>query len=247
MSNFLAGIIGSLLAGLATAIGGVPVLFSKVYSRKVLDTMLGFSAGVMLAATAFSLLVPAIRTGGVWKTSIGVVMGSIFVELVDRYIPHEHFFRGHEGPPSHLKKIFLLMIAITIHNFPEGMAVGVGFGSGNFGMATSLAIAIGIQNIPEGSAVAMPLLKMGFSKQKAFLFALLSGLVEPVGGLIGAGIVSFTSRLLPYMMGLAAGAMIYVISDEMIPESHSEGNEKNATFGVISGFLVMMILDNIFG
>ncbi len=163
MTNpILLGFLASLAAGLATGVGALPVLFFKKRpSQRYLDLMLGFAAGVMLAATAFSLLIPAIEDGGAWVAVGGLLLGALVLHLIDRFVPHEHFIRGHEGPSSRLRKIWLFVIAITIHNFPEGLAVGVGFGGGALGPAIALAIGIGLQNMPEGLAVALPLVGEG--------------------------------------------------------------------------------------
>jgi ZIP family zinc transporter len=241
------GLLASLIAGLATGLGALPVLFMKNISHRALDTMLGFAAGIMLAATAFSLLVPAIELGGVWITVISFIVGGFFVYLLDRYVPHEHLFKGREGPSSSLSRVSLLILAITIHNFPEGLAVGVSFGSGDISAGIVIATAIGLQNIPEGSAVAFPLIRERFSRKKAIWYAILTGLVEPIGGLIGVSLVTLARPILPCGLAFAAGAMAFVVSHEMIPESHRKGHEIEATIGFIMGFAVMMLLDTVFG
>jgi ZIP family zinc transporter len=154
---------------------------------------------------------------------------------------------GKEGPASRLKKVWLFIIAITIHNFPEGLAVGVGFGAGDIGGGTSLAIGIGIQNMPEGLAVALPLIGLGYNRWRAIGYAALTGLVEPIGGLLGVGAVTYFSPILPFGLAFAAGAMLFVISDEIIPETHAMGKSRLATFGVMIGFVIMMALDNLLG
>ena len=246
MSLIPLGFLASLAAGLATGLGAVPVLFTKHASERLLDTMLGFAAGVMLAATSFSLLIPAIEIGGVWVTVAGLAIGAIFLALMDRLVPHMHFISGREGPASHLSRVWLLILAITIHNFPEGLSVGIGFGTGNIGSATALAIAIGLQNMPEGLAVALPLAREGYSRGRSLWYATLTGLVEPVGGLIGVSVVTIARPILPYGLAFAAGAMLYVVFDEMIPESHRKGHEREATFGGIVGVGLMMVLDTVF-
>jgi len=243
----LIGFIASLLAGLATGLGAVLVLFFKKVTAKFLDSALGFAAGVMLSATFFSLLLPAIEKGGILKTVTGFILGVLFVNYADKFIPHKHFVRGEKGPVSSLRKLWLFIFAITIHNFPEGLAVGVGFGDGDIKAGTVLAIGIGLQNIPEGLAVSFPLLREGYKRFPAFLIGLLTGLVEPVGGLLGISLVSLGKFLLPYGLAFAAGAMLFVISEEIIPESHSRGNDRQATMGIIIGFLLMMILDTLLG
>ena len=240
--------LATLGTGIATGLGALPTLLTVRIGDKLLDGMLGFAAGVMLAATSFSLLLPSIEVGGVWVTVAGVLIGAAFVALMDKVVPHVHFISGAEGPPSPtLKRITLLILAITIHNFPEGMAVGVGFGSENLDVAIALAIAIALQNMPEGLAVALPLVREGYARGKAILYALLSGLVEPIGGILGAALVSVAHPLLPWGLSFAAGAMLYVVSEEMIPETHRKGFAKVGTTGLLVGFVVMMVLDNLFG
>ncbi len=255
--SILLGLLASGAAGLATGFGAIPVLIGGKFSRKSLDMMLGFAAGVMLAASSFSLLVPSLEIStaqmgpalAVFPVSVGFLLGGVFVHLADRYVPHEHFIKGHEGPPSQTSRIWLLILAITIHNFPEGLAVGVAFGWGpeHIGTGVALALAIGIQNVPEGLAVAMPMVREGYSIKKASSYAILTGLVEPIGGLIGVSVVSFVAPILPYALAFAAGAMVFVVSDEMVPESHSGGFARTATIGLMIGFVIMMVLDNIFG
>jgi len=240
------GSVASLLAGLATGAGALPVLFTRKVSDKLLDVMLGFSAGVMLAATFFSLLVPAIDLGGIWVAVFGIMFGAITLHLVDRFIPHFHPALGAEGPSSRLSRVWLFALAITIHNFPEGLAVGVSFGSRDVAAGLVVATAIGLQNMPEGLAVALPLLREGYSRRRSFWFGTLTGLVEPVGGILGVALVSFFHQILPWALTFAAGAMLFVLSDEIIPESHRKGFEREATFGLITGFLVMMLLDCLF-
>ncbi len=246
MKVVVIGVLASFLAGLATSIGALPVFFIKRLSKKVYCGMLGFAAGVMLAATFFSLLVPALLKGNIYEVVLGFILGVAFLELTARFIPHEHFFMGKEGVNSHLRRIFLFILAITIHNFPEGLSVGVGFGLDNVKAAVVLAIGIGIQNIPEGAAVALPLRSQGYSKSLSFFIAALTGLVEPIGGFLGVVLVVVFAKILASALAFAAGCMLYVISGEIIPESHREGGGKVATFWLIVGFLAMMILDNIF-
>jgi ZIP family zinc transporter len=254
MSIITMGIIASTLAGLATGVGALPAFFFKNVSDKILNTMLGGAAGVMLAATSFSLIVPGIEHGnqvwpgfGVYIVVFGMLFGAVFLDRIDKWLPHEHFVLGHEGPSSSLKRIWLFVIAITIHNFPEGLAVGVGFGTGDVGAGTSLAMGIGLQNMPEGLAVAMPLIGLGYNRYRAVGIALLTGLVEPVGGVLGVAAVTVFHSVLPFGLAFAAGAMLFVISDEIIPETHSKGKSRMATFGVMIGFVIMMALDNLLG
>ena len=240
------GAIASLAAGLATGAGALPVLFTRRISDRLLDVMLGFSAGVMLAATSFSLIVPALDLGGPWVAVLGLILGALVLHLVDRFIPHFHPIIGAEGPPSKLSKVWLFVIAITIHNFPEGLAVGVSFGGGDAAAGLVIALAIGLQNMPEGLAVALPLLREKYSRIKSLGYATLTGLVEPVGGLLGVALISVFQPILPWGLAFAAGAMLFVVSDEMIPESHRKGFAREATFGLIAGFVVMMFLDTLF-
>jgi len=247
MSIILIGSLASLIAGLATGMGALLVFFIKRVSDRFLDASLGFAAGIMLAATTFSLIIPAIEIGGICKTVIGIVLGTLFLIYAERFTPHMHRVAGIKGPSTALSKLWLFVLAIAIHNFPEGMAVGVGFGSGNIRTGTILAIGIGLQNMPEGLAVAIPLLREKTTRLKAFLIALFTGLVEPIGGFWGISIVSVGKFLLPYGLAFAAGAMLFVISEEIIPETHSRGNDREATIGIIVGFIIMMVLDNVFG
>ena len=254
MSPIALGFVASLLAGLASGVGALPVLFFKEIPQRLVNILLGGAAGVMLAATSFSLVVPGIESGealwpgyGVYVVVVGMLIGAVFLDQMDRHLPHEHIIMGHEGPNSALRKIWLFIIAITIHNFPEGLAVGVGFGTGDVGAGISLAIGIGIQNMPEGLAVALPLLALGYSRGRAIGAATLTGLVEPVGGFLGAAAVTVFHPILPLGLAFAAGAMLFVISDEIIPETHSRGKSRPATFGVMVGFVIMMALDNLLG
>ncbi len=242
------GLLGSLAAGTATSLGALPALFFKGISRKAYHITLGLAAGIMLAATFFSLLLPALKRGHALVVGLGIITGALLIHMVDRHVPHEHFIKGPEGPPStRLKGLSLVLMAITIHNFPEGMAVGVGFAGGGMAGGLPLALGIGIQNIPEGMAVALPLRSEGYSPWQAFKWATLTGLVEPLGGLVGATLATLARPFLPFIMALAAGAMLFVISEEMIPETHSRGLERLATFSLIGGFVLMMLLDVLLG
>lgn len=242
----LLGGLASLVAGLASGLGGFLIFFVSRVSDKFLDASLGFSAGVMLAATSFSLIIPAIEVGGIYKSVIGIALGTLFMILVEKFMPHMHIVVGIKGLPVNLSKLLLFILAITIHNFPEGLAIGVGFGGGDIKKGISLATGIGFQNIPEGLAVAFAILMINNNRLKAFWFALLTGLVEPIGGIIGVSVVSLGRFLLPYSLAFAGGAMLFVISEEIIPETHSRGNARIATIALILGFIIMMVLDNIF-
>ncbi len=253
------GLAASTAAGLATGIGALPCLFTRKVSDRTFDAMLGFAAGVMLAATSFSLIVPGIEYGtDIYKSEVwavvavvgGILAGALFLDRADKWLPHEHFVSGPEGPSSSMRRTWLFILAITLHNFPEGLAVGVGFGGGteeSIRNGTVLAIGIGLQNMPEGLAVALPLMREGYSRGYALWIALASGLVEPLGGLLGVSMVTFMGPMLPLGLAFAAGAMLFVISDEIIPETHGRGNERVATFGVIIGFVIMMAMDNLLG
>ncbi|MCS7242464.1 MAG: ZIP family metal transporter [Candidatus Caldatribacterium sp.] len=249
MNHVIWGIVGSTAAGLATGVGAIPVLFPSLHdlSHRMRDELLGFAAGVMLAATAFSLLVPAIESGGPGLAIGGILAGALLLDLLDRMIPHEHFEKGKEGPASTLRKIWLFVLAITLHNFPEGLAVGVSFGSQRIADGITVALAIGLQNVPEGLAVAVSLLGAGYSRKQAFLYALLTGLVEPLGGVLGIGLVSFMQAFLPFGLALAGGAMLFVIGDEIIPETHHGPSARYSTYALMVGFAIMMGLDTLFG
>lgn len=246
------GFLASIIAGLATGAGALPAVFFKTISDRLFNSMLGAAAGIMLAATAFSLLVPGITYGnqlwpgkGIWVVSIGMLIGALFLHYADRQLPHIHLEDGVSQHLDSLQKIWLFIVAITIHNFPEGMSVGVSFGSGDYKNGIVLATAIGLQNFPEGLAVALPLLGLGYSKWRAVWIATVTGLVEPVGGLLGVTAVTVFSPMLPIAMGFAAGAMLFVISEEIIPETHSKGRSRYATFSLMFGFIIMMMLDNL--
>ena len=250
------GFLASILAGLATGVGALPALFFRNISNNLFNSMLGAAAGVMLAATAFSLLVPGIGFGndiwvgkGIYIVSFGMLLGGLFLHYADRQLPHVHFDAVSDLRKTSLNKIWLFIIAITIHNFPEGMSVGVSFGTGEMKTGIVLAIAIALQNIPEGLAVALPLVGLGYDKWRAVAIAAVTGLVEPVGGLLGITMVTVFQPILPVAMGFAAGAMLFVISEEIIPETHGGAGERSrfATFALMFGFIIMMILDNMLG
>ncbi len=248
------GFFASILAGLATGVGALPVLFFNKISDDLLNAMLGLAAGVMLAATAFALIVPGIEFGnniwpgnGLWVVAIGMLLGAFFLHVSDKKLPHLHFSDVADAHLESIQKISLFIFAITIHNFPEGMSVGVSFGNGDINNGIVLATAIGIQNIPEGLAVALPLVGLGYNKWKAIGIAALTGLVEPVGGLLGITMVTVFAPILPIAMGFAAGAMLFVISEEIIPETHASGRSRIATFALMMGFIIMMALEELLG
>lgn len=253
-SPILIGTIASLVAGLASALGAVPALFMRTISDTAQDIMLGFAAGVMLAASFFSLILPGLEVAqaqGAGETAAagivigGLLLGATALWLIHRYAPHEHFVGGRrEGPETaKLRRIWLFIIAITLHNLPEGMAVGVAFGGGDMGNGAAVALGIGLQNMPEGLAVAVSLLSLNYPRLQALGVALLTGLVEPVGGFLGAAAVSIAHVLLPWGLAFAAGAMLFVISNEIIPETHRRGLESQGTVGLMAGLAVMMFLD----
>ena len=256
-------IVQALLATLftwgVTALGAAGVFLAKDISQKVLDTMLGFAAGVMIAASYWSLLAPAIEMsesmgGAGWvPAAAGFLLGGAFLFAVDKVLPHMHGAFGNgekEGVQTTWHRSILLVLAITLHNFPEGLAVGVAFGAAAAGIpeaslpaAIALALGIGIQNFPEGLAVSAPLRREGFSRFKSFTYGQLSGLVEPIAGVLGAALVLLIRPILPYALAFAAGAMIYVVAEELIPESSRGSHSDLATIGVMVGFATMMTLD----
>ncbi|GAB6137448.1 ZIP family metal transporter [Halanaerobaculum tunisiense] len=250
----LLGLLASLAAGLATGVGALPIFFTRNISKKILDTSLGFAAGVMLAATSFSLIIPAIEKGGGGVTGatitlFGILVGGGFLDIVDKFFPDTNLLSNSASTTEdvNLRKVWLFAVAITIHNFPEGLAVGVGFGDGDIYSGLSLAIAIGLQNIPEGLAVAIPFVREKVQVWKAFLIALLSGLVEPIGGVLGVGLVQISRPLLPFALAFAAGAMLFVINNEIIPEAQKDRASNLSTHAILIGFVVMMFLDNVLG
>lgn len=259
-------LLQSLIAGLftwgMTALGAALVFFTKNVGFKLLDAMMGFAAGVMIAASFWSLLVPSIdmasQQGMIeWMPAlIGFLLGGLFLRICDQYMPHLHIgfpIEEAEGVPTKWRRATLLVLAITIHNIPEGLAVGVLFGAAATGVdptgtatiigAVTLALGIGIQNFPEGTAVSMPLRREGVSVGRSFWYGQLSGFVEPVSAVIGAAAVIMVQPILPYALAFAAGAMIYVVIEELIPESQIHGHTDIATLGTMVGFCVMMVLD----
>ena len=247
----LQAFIATIGTYLLTVIGTVPVLFLRSAPRRLMDVMMGFAAGVMVAASCWSLLVPAIATGGVAVATLGLLAGGALLYVGDQLLPHLHGeFPDEavtEGPRVVWNRAALLMLAMTLHNVPEGMAVGVSFGARELGSATALAIGIGLQNIPEGLAIALPLRRGGMTRGWAFFWGQLSAAVEPIAGVIGAGLVVASTAFLPYGMAAAAGAMLYVVVEELIPETVRSGSIDVATLGFILGFAVMMALDNALG
>ncbi|MGB8719492.1 MAG: ZIP family metal transporter [Desulfobacterales bacterium] len=249
----------TLFTWFLTALGAGMVFFFRSINRKVLDGMLGFAAGVMIAASFWSLLAPAIEMAEegplpAWvPAAVGFLAGGAFLWIVDKVLPHLHlgFPREEaEGIPTHWRRSVLLVLAITLHNIPEGLAVGVAFGalgadlpSATLAGAVALALGIGIQNFPEGAAVSVPLRREGFSRLKSFWYGQLSGVVEPIAGVLGAAAVILMRPILPYALAFAAGAMIFVVIEELIPESQLDKNTDVSTVGAMLGFAVMMTLD----
>ena len=253
LSPIALGCVGSLLAGLMTAVGAIPVLLGKKPSQAFRDMSLGFAAGVMLAASFFSLIIPALDAAGIRYENdlipptivvIAILLGMGTIAWLNMTLPHEHFTSGREGPEAaSMRRVWLFIIAITIHNFPEGLAVGVGFGAGGVIGGMPLALGIGLQNVPEGLAVAIALIGIGYSKWRSFKIAAFTGLIEPVGGLLGASIITIAQPLLPWGLAFAAGAMLYVIFHEIIPETHRNGRQNKATTGLAIGLVIMLFLD----
>ncbi len=262
-SPVLQALVATLFTYFMTALGAAVVFFFKTIKRRVLDTMLGFAAGVMIAASFWSLLSPAIEMAGdlgvpPWlPATVGFLAGGLFLRGIDMVLPHLHMNTPDakvEGLHTTWRRSVLLILAITLHNFPEGLAVGVAFGAAAAGIpaaslagAMALAVGIGIQNFPEGAAVSIPLRREGLSRLRCFWYGQLSGLVEPVAGLLGALAVVSMRSLLPYALSFAAGAMIFVVIEELIPESQADRNTDFATMGAMLGFAVMMALDVAFG
>lgn len=253
-------LLGGSVAALATALGTLPVLFSQKLPDRLQDTLFGFGAGVMLAASAFSLIIPGLEAarnvgvfgGGSWAAGgvIGsaILLGGAALMLMDRVLPHEHFIKGREGQTARqLRRTWLFVFAIALHNVPEGLAIGVGYAANNGLRADALATGIAIQDVPEGLVVAVALLAAGYSRIFAVLIGMASGLVEPLGAVLGAAVVGHSAMLLPWGLGFAAGAMLFVISHEIIPESHRKGHEAFATSGLMVGFVLMMLLDTALG
>jgi ZIP family zinc transporter len=253
----LQALMGTLFTWFMTALGAAAVFLTREVKHKLLDTMLGFAGGVMIAASYWSLLAPAIEMAEdgpvpAWiPAAVGFLLGGAFLRGVDMLLPHLH--RGEaepEGVKTTWQRVTLLILAITLHNFPEGLAVGVAFGalaanlpSATLSGAVALALGIGIQNFPEGMAVSMPLRREDYSAGKSFWYGQLSGVVEPIAGVLGAAAVLVARPILPYALAFAAGAMIFVVAEDLIPESQMGGNTHEATLGVMLGFTVMMVLD----
>jgi len=250
-------LVGGMIAALATALGTLPVLLSQQFSQRSYDTMLGFGAGVMLAASSFSLVIPGLAAakaqgasawgaGGI--VGAGIVLGALLLLAIDRAVPHEHFVKGLEGPQARtLRRVWLFVLAIVLHNLPEGLAIGVAFAGTDPVGAAALTTGISIQDVPEGMVVALALRGVGYGRLGSAALGIVSGLVEPIAAVFGAVLISVSAGMLPWGLAMAAGAMLFVISHEVIPESHRQGHEASATGGLILGFVVMMVLDTALG
>ena len=244
-------LLTALGVGGATVIGSLLGFVFKKTSHKFNDIVLSFAAGVMLAAAVFGLVLESLEYGGKFSiivTVIGVFCGAVCVNLIDKLVPHLHKLTGadqelHPSKTEQLNKVLLFVIAIAIHNLPEGIAAGVGFGTGNTGEALTIAGGIALQNIPEGMVIIAPMLASGMKKGRTFVIALMTGVVEVIGTLLGYFAVSVSTAVLPFALAFAGGTMLYVISDEMIPETHAHGNERGATYSLILGFCVMLAFD----
>ena len=238
----------ALGVGGATIVGVlIGFIFQKV-PHKFNDAILGFAGGIMLAAAVLGLILPSMEEGNIWITSIGILTGALFLNFADKITPHLHRITGidqetHTEAQNSINKVMLFVMAIAIHNLPEGIAAGVGFGSDNIGNAITVALGIALQNIPEGMIVVSPLIMAGVSKWRVFLIASFTGVIEIIGTLIGFTAVSVATVILPFALAFAGGTMIYVVSDEMIPETHSHGYEQMATYSLLFGFITMLIMD----
>lgn len=247
-----------LVAMTALGIGGATVIgaligfiFQKI-PHKWNDAIMGFAAGVMLAAAIIGLILPAaemVGKSGIWVVGLGLLTGAVFLNLMDKVTPHLHHISGvdeEEHKNNHdLNKVLLFVMAIGIHNLPEGLAAGMAFGGGDIGNALSVAVGIAIQNIPEGMIIISPMLLAGIKKRRTFLIALATGLVEVIGTFLGFFAVNLAESILPFALAFAGGTMLYVVGDEMIPETHSHGYERMATYSLIIGFFIMLMMNNI--
>lgn len=243
-------LLTALGVGGATVMGAIIGFCFKKIDEKWNDGILGFAAGIMLAAAILGLILPSVEQAGksgIWMTIAGVLCGALFLNFADRLTPHLHHLTGvkeeeHKNN-AHLNKVMLFVMAIAIHNLPEGLAAGVGVGSGDMGNAMTIALGIALQNIPEGMVIISPMILSGVSKKRTFFIALLTGFVEVLGTFIGYFAAGISEAVLPFCLAFAGGTMLYVISDEMIPETHSHGYERLATYALLIGFLVMLVLD----
>lgn len=239
--------------GTATVFGALLGFVFKNISHKFSDVVISFAAGVMLSASVLGLILPSLEYGGKYGiliTIAGVFAGAVCLNLIDKLVPHLHRIAGvniEKQQDSHINRILLFVIAIAIHNLPEGIAAGVGFGSGDMSQALVIAGGIALQNIPEGMVIIAPMLSAGIKPGRTFLIASATGFVEVAGTLLGYFAVSISTAILPFALSFAGGTMLYIISDEMIPETHSHGNERAATYALLTGFCLMLLTDTIFG
>ncbi len=243
-------LLTALGVGGATVIGAIVGFLFKNMSHKFSDIVLSFAAGIMLAASVFGLIMPSMEYGGklgFLVTVAGIFAGAVCLNLIDKLVPHLHRLAGVDEKSKSAGKVLLFVMAIAIHNLPEGMAAGVGFGTGNASQAFLIAGGIALQNIPEGMVIIAPMLASGMSAKKTFWIASVTGLVEVVGTLIGYFAVSIASFILPFVLAFAGGTMLYVISDEMIPETHAHGSERGATYALLVGFCIMLVCDVLLG
>lgn len=248
-------LLTALGVGGATIIGALLGFLFKHPSQKFNDIILSFAAGVMLSAAVIGLILPSLDYGGNFSiviTIIGIFCGALCLNLIDKLVPHLHRMTGvdiekHPGKTERLSKVLLFVIAIAIHNIPEGIAAGVSFGTGNNLQAFTVAGGIALQNIPEGMVIIAPMLASGISQRRTFIIALMTGVVEVLGTLIGYFAVSISAAILPFALSFAGGTMLYVISDEMIPETHAHGNERGATYALLAGFALMLLFDFLLG
>ncbi len=244
-------LLTALGVGGASIVGALLGFIFKKTSHKFSDIVLSFAAGVMLCASIIGLILPSLEYGGKWAiliTIVGIFCGAICINLIDKLVPHLHKLTGvelekHPDKTAHLNKVLLFVIAIAIHNFPEGIAAGVGFGTENTAEALMIAGGIALQNIPEGMVIIAPMLASGMSHKRTFFVALIAGFVEIIGTLIGYFAVYISTFILPFVLAFAGGTMLYVIGDEMIPETHAHGNESGATYALLVGFVIMLVVD----
>ncbi len=247
-------LLTALGVGGATLVGALIGFIFKNTSHKFSDVVLSFAAGVMLAAAVLGLIIPSVETGGKFGLLYavgGILVGAVCLNLMDKLIPHLHKLSGVElekhSDKTKLNKVLLFVFAIAIHNLPEGIAAGVGFGTGNTNQALVIAGGIALQNIPEGMVIIAPMLLAGLSKKRAFIYALITGLIEVVGTFIGYFAVSVSTAVLPFFLAFAGGTMLYVISDEIIPETHAHGAQRGATYALLVGFCLMLVFDVLLG
>ncbi len=246
-------LLTALGVGGATVIGALVGFLFRDMSHKFSDVILSFAAGVMLAAAVLGLILPSVEYGGdfaLFTTIAGIFVGALCLNLIDKLVPHLHKLAGVDmetHADSSLSKVLLFVTAIAIHNLPEGIAAGVGFGSGNTSQALMIAGGIALQNIPEGMVIIAPMIAAGVSARKTFVFAMFTGLIEVVGTLLGYFAVNIASVILPFALAFAGGTMLYVISDEMIPETHAHGSQRGATYALLAGFCIMLISDVLLG